>query len=70
MVDLSAVGLLLATQARLDSMYEKKRPPKLSQMVDLSAFGLSQTAQAELDSFFEKSGRSYGFIASSKEKSG
>ena len=68
MVDLSAVGLLSATQARLDSIYEKKKPPKLSQMFDLSAFGLSQTAQAELDSFFEKSGRSYGFIASSKEK--
>ena len=68
MVDLSAVGLLLAAQARLDSIYEKKKSSKLSQMFDLSAFGLSQTAQAELDSFFEKSGRSYGFRASSKEK--
>ena len=67
-VDLSAIGLLSATQARLDSIYEKKKSPKLSQMFDLSAFGLSQTAQAELDSFFEKSGRSYGFISSSKEK--
>ena len=68
MVDLSAVGLLLAAQARLDSMYEKKKPLKLSEMFDLSAVGLSQTAQAELDSFFEKSGRSYGFTSSSKEK--
>ena len=68
MVDLSAVGLLLAAQARLDSMYKKKKPLKLSEMFDLSAVGLSQTAQAELDSFFEKSGRSYGFTSSSKEK--
>ena len=67
MVDLSAVGLLLAAQARLDSMYEKKRPLKLSEMFDLSAVGLSQTAQAELDSFFEKSGRSYTTISSSEE---
>ena len=62
MVDLSAVGLLSATQTRLDSMYEKKRLPKLSQSFDLSAFGLSEPAQAQLDSLFEKS-KSYSFFS-------
>ena len=52
---------------RLDSMYKKKRRPKLSQSYDLSVFGLSEAEQARIDSLHEKS-KSYGFFSSSEVK--
>ena len=56
--DLSGLELSEATQAQLDSLYEKEgRQPVLSKMVDLSAVGVSASAQAQLDSLYEKSGR-------------
>ena len=56
--DLSGLELSEATQAQLDSLYEKDgRQPVLSKMVDLSAFGVSESAQAQLDSLYEKEGR-------------
>ena len=56
--DLSDLELSEATQAQLDSLYEKEgRQPVLSKMVALSAFGLSASTQAQLDSLYEKEGR-------------
>ena len=56
--DLSGLELSEATQAQLDSLYEKEgRQSVLSKMVDLSAFGVSASAQAQLDSLYEKEGR-------------
>ena len=44
-----------ATEAQLDSLYEKEgRRPKLSKMVDLSAVGLSPASQAQLESLYEE----------------
>ena len=56
--DLSGLELSAATQAHLDSLYEKfGRQPVLSKMVDLSVVGLSASAQVQLDSLYEQSGR-------------
>ena len=56
--DLSGLELSEATQAQLDSLYERAgRQPVLSKMVDLSLVGLSASAQTQLDSLYEKSGR-------------
>ena len=56
--DLSGLELSEATQAQLDSLYEKEgRQPVLSKMVDLSAVGVAASAHAQLDSLYEKSGR-------------
>ena len=55
--DLSGLELSEATQAQLDSLYEKEgRQPVLSKMVDLSAVGVAESAHAQLDSLYEKSG--------------
>ena len=56
--DLSGLELSEATQAQLDSLYEKEgRQPVLSKMVDLSAVGVAESAHAQLDSLYEKEGR-------------
>ena len=51
-IDLSGLGVSLATQAQLDSMFQNRQPLKLSQRIDLAALGLSEAAQAQLDSIF------------------
>ena len=53
--DLSALNLSEETQARLDSLYNKRgRPPVLSKIIDLSAVGLAPAAQVRLDSLYRK----------------
>ena len=53
MVDLSAVGLSPAAQARLDSLYEHREPLRLSEKIDLASLGLSDAIQAQLDSVYK-----------------
>ena len=53
MVDLSAIGLSLAAQAELDSLYEHRQPLRLSKKIDLAGLGLSEAVQAQLDSVYK-----------------
>ena len=46
------VGLSPADQARLDSLYENRKPLKLSEKLDLAELGLSEAFQARADSIY------------------
>ena len=52
MVDFSELGVSHENGARLDSMYENRKPPRLSDKLDLASLGLSQAVQAKLDSIY------------------
>ena len=49
---MASLELSPAIQTQLDSMYQNRKPLKLSQRVDLAALGLSPATQAQLDSIF------------------
>ena len=63
---MSSLELSPTAQTQLDSMFQNRKPLKLSQRIDLTALGLSQSTQAQLDSIF--AGPSFPFSPGAAER--